>query len=212
MLIDLHNHSFPKSDDSVLSIDTLLDLYKQTQVDAVCLTEHDTFWTTEETKVLSERHGLLVIPGVEINTDNGHVIVFGLEEYIFGMHKIDFLTDCVEKVGGAMIAAHPYRRRFMKGMDQTLLDHRITEAQSDPLFKYCDAIEGMNGRGTIEENEFSVSLAETLGLPITAGSDAHSPLDIGKCCTEVGSEVESVHDLIGVLKRGDVKPVILRSF
>ena len=71
MLIDLHNHSFPKSDDSVLDVDTLIDLYKQTGIDAVCLTEHDDFWSIEEAQTLSERHGFLVIPGTEINTDNG---------------------------------------------------------------------------------------------------------------------------------------------
>ena len=95
MLIDLHNHSFPKSDDSVLDVDTLIDLYKQTGIDAVCLTEHDDFWSIEEAQTLSERHGFLVIPGTEINTDNGHVLVFGLTEYVFGMHKIEFLAEHV---------------------------------------------------------------------------------------------------------------------
>ena len=52
MLIDLHNHSFPKSDDSVLDVDTLIDLYKQTGIDAVCLTDHDDIWSIEEAQNL----------------------------------------------------------------------------------------------------------------------------------------------------------------
>ena len=211
MLIDLHNHSFPKSDDSVLDVDTLIDLYKQTGIDAVCLTEHDDFWSIEEAQTLSERHGFLVIPGTEINTDNGHVIVFGLTEYVFGMHKIEFLAEHVARAKGSMIAAHPYRRRFMKGMEQSLLGNRIEEARIDPVFRFCDAIEVLNGRGTLEENEFSKRLADITGLPMTGASDSHRPQDIGKCCTEIKRDVKSVFDLIDALKSGDVSPVSLKD-
>lgn len=211
MLVDLHNHTFPKSDDSTLDVDTLLSLYKNTMIDAVCLTDHDTFWTPQEAEQLSDRYGFLVLPGVEINTDNGHVLVFGLTEYVFGMHKIDFLANCVSEVGGAMIAAHPYRRRWLKGMDQAFLNYRLKEAKDDPLLEVCDAIEVMNGRGSAEENEFSSRLADITNLARTGGSDAHSPLDIGKCCTEVLTKVESLEDLIQALRNGEVKPMSLYS-
>ena len=209
MLIDLHNHTFPKSDDSLLGVDILIDLCRQANIDAVCLTEHDTFWPSEEARRLSKRHGLLVLPGSEINTDNGHVLVFGLREYVFGMHKIDFLAQCVSKVGGAMVAAHPYRRRLLKDMDQSLIDYRLNEAKCDPLFDICDAIEGVNGRGTNEENAFSAQLAKATGLPMTGGSDAHNLNDIGKACTFFEHDVHQLEDLIQGLKGGKIAPVVL---
>ncbi len=56
----------------------------------------------------------MVLPGCEINTDNGHVLIFGLDRYVFGLHKPDFLVDAVRQRNGAIIAAHPYRRRFLE--------------------------------------------------------------------------------------------------
>ena len=76
-------------------MDDLLDRARSTGLDGVCLTEHDAFWPDEEVRRLSRRHGVLVLPGSEINTDDGHVIVFGLKRYVFGLHKPPFLVDSV---------------------------------------------------------------------------------------------------------------------
>jgi histidinol phosphatase-like PHP family hydrolase len=69
----------------------------------------------------------------------------------------------------------------------------------------------LNGRGTLEENEFSKRLADITGLPMTGASDSHRPQDIGKCCTEIKRDVKSVFDLIDALKSGDVSPVSLKD-
>ena len=113
LLIDLHTHTYPKSDDSFVSVDDLIDRAKTLGLDGICLTEHDGFWSSDDVKNLSRRHGFLVLPGSEINTDAGHILVFGLEEYVFGLHKPAFLRRLVNKAGGVMVAAHPYRRRLL---------------------------------------------------------------------------------------------------
>ena len=114
LLIDLHTHSYPKSDDSFMSVDELIESTKAAGLEGICLTDHDAFWTLEEARELSRRHDFLVLPGSEVNTDGGHVLVFGLAKYEFGMHKPDYLRACAERVGGVLIAAHPYRRRFLQ--------------------------------------------------------------------------------------------------
>ena len=86
MLIDLHTHTYPKSDDSFVGIDELIERAKALKLDGICLTEHDSFWSTDEVRELSRRHEFLVLPGCEINTDTGHAIVFGLDQYVFGLH------------------------------------------------------------------------------------------------------------------------------
>ena len=80
MVIDLHSHTYPKSDDSFMAPDELVEAAKSAGLDGICLTEHDAFWSAEEIESLSRSHDFLVLPGSEINTDSGHVLAFRPEQ------------------------------------------------------------------------------------------------------------------------------------
>ena len=143
---------------------------------------------------LSQRHGFLVLPGSEINTDAGHVLAFGLRRYEFGMHKPEFLRACADRDGGVLIAAHPYRRRFLEepGRDPTARAGMLERAVADPFFDLCEAVEGLNGRGSVEQNRYSADLGASLVLPATAGSDAHRVAQLGTAATEFHGKIECV--------------------
>ena len=204
MLIDLHTHSYPKSDDSFAAVDDLIDKAKTAHLDGICLTDHDFFWSSDEVRDLARRHDFLVVPGCEINTDTGHVLVFGLDRYVFGMHKPDFLVNAVRQREGVMIAAHPYRRRFLEDPGhlpdarQEMLDRAI----SDEFFGSCDGIEGINGRGKDVQNLFTQDLAEGLGIKMTGGSDAHRVEQIGTAATAFERKITGLDDLIQEIKTG----------
>jgi predicted metal-dependent phosphoesterase TrpH len=214
LLIDLHTHSYPKSDDSFVEVDDLLDRAKSAGLDGVCLTEHDAFWPDEEVRRLSRRHGLLVLPGCEINTDTGHVIVFGLQRYVFGLHKPHFLLDSVRQRNGAMIAAHPYRRRFLEdpGRKPELRQHMLETASNDKFFQHCDAIEGINGRGSEVQNLFSHDLGGLIGARMTGGSDAHRAEQLGTAATRFERRITDVNDLVCELKAGRFHAERMRNF
>ena len=57
-------------------------------------------------------------------------------------------------------------------------------AVADPFFDLCEAIEGLNGRGSVEQNRYSADLGASLTLPATAGSDAHRVAQLGTAATE----------------------------
>ena len=213
MLIDLHTHSYPKSDDSFMGVDDLVVAAKAAGIDGVCLTEHDTFWSAEETGELSRRHGFLVLPGCEINTDTGHVLVFGLEEYLFGLHKPDYLRQVAAREGAVIIAAHPYRRRFLAepGRVPEARAQMLERAGADGFFRICDAIESVNGRGTDIENRFSWDLAKLLGTKMTGGSDAHRPEQLGTAATRFQRPIGCLDDLIRELRAGRFHAVDLRN-
>ena len=204
MLIDLHTHSYPKSDDSFAAVDDLIDETKAAHLDGICLTDHDFFWSSDEVRDLARKHDFLVLPGCEINTDTGHVLVFGLDRYVFGMHKPDFLVNAVRQREGVMIAAHPYRRRFLEDPGhlpearQEMLDRAI----GDEFFGSCDGIEGINGRGKDVQNLFSQDLAERLGIKMTGGSDAHRVEQIGTAATVFERKITGLDDLIQEIKAG----------
>ena len=211
MLIDLHTHSYPKSDDSFMDVDTLVERSKALGLDGVCLTDHDAFWTWDEVRVLQRRHDFLVIPGTELNTDSGHVLVFGLHRYEFGVHKPEFLWRLADRQGAVIIAAHPYRRRFLEdpGQNPEAREGMLGQAARDTFFELCDALETRNGRGTGEENRFSSDLRGILGLPGTAGSDAHRPEQLGTAATRFTRRIHDLEDLVTELKRGACLPVDL---
>jgi predicted metal-dependent phosphoesterase TrpH len=212
LLIDLHTHSYPKSDDSFMSVDDLVDAAKKRGLDGVCLTEHDTFWAIEETRTLSRRHQFLVLPGVELNTDGGHVVAFGLEGYVFGLHKPSFLRDTVDQRGGIIVAAHPYRRRFLEepGRDPAVRDEMLKRAVSDDFFRHCDAVEGINGRGSEAENRFSRDIQVQLRMKSIGGSDAHRVEQLGTAATRFQEKITCLSDLIKALRAGRFCAVDLR--
>ncbi len=212
MIIDIHNHTFPKSDDSLLSPDDLIINAKKKGLDGVCLTDHDQFWNLPEINELQVKYNFPVFPGSEITTEEGHVIVFGLKEYIFGMHNIKFLSEIVKSHNGFMIAAHPYRRRFdsVSQMDLSKLETTAYDSKNDIIFNTVDAIETINGRGENIQNVFSEKICELIGLPSTGGSDAHKIEDISKVATKFNTKITSVEELITQLKTGIYEPILLK--
>lgn len=211
-LIDLHTHTRPLSHDSTLSPDDLVYAAKRAGLDGVCLTEHDFFWEHEATVDLARRHAFLVITGIEVNTEFGHILVFGLERFVFGMHRLADLVRLVGEAGGAMVAAHPYRRQLPFELrdsgDWTAAMEQTVRNESYP---HVSAIETHNGRGTKRQNEFSLEICQRLGLPGTAGSDSHELADVGACATEFDAPIADAAGLIAELRAGRFRPVVLRG-
>ena len=211
MLIDLHAHTYPKSDDSFVSVDELVDSARQCGMDGICLTEHDDFWPVNVARELTRRHGILVLPGSEINTDAGHVLVFGLHQYKFGMHKPSFLREEADRHGAVLIAAHPYRRRFLAdpGRDPEVRADMLHRALDDDMLRLFDAVESHNGRGKESENLFAEDLRRGLRLPGTGGSDTHYLRQMGTAATLFERRISSLEDLIEELKAGRMRAVDL---
>lgn len=212
MLIDLHIHTKPLSHDSLLTADDAVILAKERRLDAICLTEHDFFWDPAEVAAISRKHDFPVFPGVELNTEDGHFVVFGLREWVYGMHRTSELAELVQSEGGVILAAHPYRRQLpfelLKDGDWT---DAMARAAANPAYDHVAAMESHNGRGSERENAFSQELCERLGLPRIAASDSHEPKDVGVCATDFSSNVSSVEELIAELKSGRFEPTVMHS-
>ena len=204
MLIGMHTHTHPNSWDSFLTPDEAIDLGKESGLDAKILTEHDWAWNPEEHVALQSRHqDIRVFAGMELNTEDGHVVCLGLHEYVFGMHRAEELATHVARVDGVMIAAHPYRRqmpwRWEKPDDYA---ESLVRAERNPMYRFVAAMEIVNGRGTLKENTFSVTLANTMGMPGTGADDCHEPKDLGKTATYFEADVKTERELIEAVRSG----------
>jgi predicted metal-dependent phosphoesterase TrpH len=216
MLIDLHNHTDPSSDDSTLKVEELVRLAAERGLDGVVVSDHDYFWNTrkltpqneDDLVRLGDDHGILVVPGVEINTDDGHLICFGLKEYVFGMHHTSRVKEYIDEAEGAMLLAHPYRRQvLLDDSEEQGWVRSLERIRDKPIWALPDAVEVMNGRGFPDQNSFAQALAKDLGLQGLANSDAHAPNDVAVCATLFFDTIKNQRDLINAMKSGNFRPV-----
>ena len=215
MLIDIHTHTYPTSDDSALTPEELIAQSKKIGLDGICLTAHAGFWDPRDVEKLGKDNDYLVIPGCEVTTEEGHLLVYGLSEYIFGMHKSSFVHELVKEAGGAIVVAHPYRRVYRETapQDPKSYDEMLARALRNRVFGMVDGVEVRNGRGSEQENKFSERLSKKLDMSGTGASDAHKLADIGTFATRFEEKITGLSDLIRCIKSGKfsaerVRPIL----
>ncbi len=207
--IDLHTHTFPASACSSAPVDDLITEARRIGLNGICLTDHNYVWQADQVEELRQKHGFLILRGNEITTDQGDMLVFGLEEDIRGIIQMEALREKVLNAGAFMIVAHPFRGFLVFGASQVGLTPE--KAMERPLFKRVDGIEIMNGKVTEKENTFAATVAAGLGLPVTGGSDAHEVEDVGKYATCFPGVINDETDLLAALKSGNYSAVAFRK-
>ncbi len=201
MRIDLHVHTAPRSPCSNIDPFELVREAKRIGLDGFCLTEHQVLWTPDEVARLAEQNGIRIFRGNEITTAQGDVLVFGLDQDIQGIVHAKMLYEKVKSAGAFAIAAHPFRGFKVFGVGQLGMD--LDHACSKKLLKFVDAVEIRNGRVSENENRLAKEVSERLGLPGTAGSDAHEIEALGTWVTCFEKEIHSEKDLIRELRQGN---------
>jgi hypothetical protein len=71
-----------------------------------------------------------------------------------------------------------------------------------PVWGLVDEIEVLNYNCTDKENELAAAVAQVLGKRGTAGSDAHTFTEVGRCVTVLERAVASEGELIEELRAG----------
>lgn len=210
--IDLHAHTVRGSDCSVMTPEDLIERAVLVGLDGICITEHDTINRSLELEECARERGLLLLYGVEANTDHGEVLAFGPTEYTGGFYELSNLRRLVDDEGGAIVAAHPFRREFSPFYSKSTLEiPTVEEACARPIMQMVDSLEVINGASTEEECEFGRQVAENLGLAMAGGSDAHSADGIGICVTVFERRITNRAEFLEELRAGRYKPADLRS-
>ena len=216
LIIDIHTHTYPTSDDSSLLPDELIQEAIRIGLDGICITDHDGFWKPQDIEELSKRHGFLVLPGCEVTTEEGHLLVYGLDRYIFGMHRAAFVRDLVDDAGGAIVVAHPYRRDLRPSRTRATtqpIGRCWTERRPATPYSGCPTRwrSEMAGarRGRTPSPRTSPTGSEMRG---TGASDAHRLDDLGTYATEFSRTVTSLDEFVAELLSGRFRPVGRESF
>ena len=209
MKIDLHNHTSYGSACAYMEPDQLVERAKAIGLGGVCITEHDQIWNVDALERLGKKHDFLVIGGVEVNTDCGEILAFGIHESVLHVSTARALRNMVDRAGGVMILAHPFRYRpnlvsaHLNSMSKENPETQTMAALCrNPVFKLVDGMEVYNGHSGFDEIEFSRQVAERLHLQGTGGSDAHAALEVGSCYCDFEDDIEDEQDFIEKLKTG----------
>lgn len=192
MLIDIHVHS-DHSACSVMPLEDILANGLRLGLDGVCITDHDTSRVLAQIEEGFQPDGLLVLVGMEYTTPQGDFLIFGDVHDLPGGMDLAGLTAAVLPDGGAVVAAHPFRG--WRPSDASVIERHP-----------CSAIEVVNGRNTDTENRLAARLADRLGMPAVAGSDAHSLDELGRFPTRFTTPIRNMRDLTRALNQGECEP------
>lgn len=175
MIVELHTHS-----DYSGGTHDVKQMLAVMNIDALAITDHDTFAGYYAAKKLKK--DVLLVPGIEVTTNIGHVLCIGIEELKFEKHCNAFeLVDAVHESGGIAIAAHPFRP------GESLRDMN--------LLAKVDAVEVINGDTPKRHNLMALRAAQQHKKPKTSGSDAHRKKDIGTYAF-----IANAHSIDGIVK------------
>ena len=191
MLIDLHCHTKVLSPCSALTPEALVRAAQARGLDGVCITEHDALWPYDEIERVAAEMRFLVLRGMEVTTEVGHVLVFGLHRHHPAMATLDELHGIVRGEGALMYLAHPSRR--------------YGTLPPDDLSAVFDSVEEQNGTEGMLQNDNAARLARGLRLPGIGGSDSHSVREVGVCATEFSAGVSDEASFIAALRAGEYR-------
>ncbi len=206
MILDLHSHSVA-SDDGRAKVENYCQWIerKSLRLDGFVLTEHRQFDDSNDYRALEDRFGLLILKASEVETEYGHVLVFGVNDDMRA--AIDFaridnpiaeVLAAAERTGAVAVPCHPGRPKV--GM----CAHWETRGPVEGVH----TIETLNGGSRAGENEEALAFAERYGWRRIGGSDSHIVSHIGRCATRFEDDIRDIDGLVRALGCGRFEAIV----
>ena len=129
----------------------------------------------------AKKQGIVFIPGMEIETMEGHVIGLGLNQPVRNYLSVRETIDRIHKQGGLAVAPHPY--------------DVMGEGIGDSM-KHADLAEVFSSLNIEVSNHIARVRAKNLGKPFCVGSDAHTLDMVG-----LSQNIVEADDLDSVLRQ-----------
>ncbi len=189
--LDLHLHTI-YSGDSLINPSKILPFLKRKNIDGLAICDHDTLKGYYKLKkIIPKQSQIILIPGMEIETNYGEVIALFIQKEI-SLKNPDFfcITDQIRDQGGVVIIPHPFdflRRNRLN----------IKELGETVIGKHVDGVEIINSRIIFPSCiKKAKKLQNKFGLFETGGSDAHTYNEIGNGYTLITKPENSSLDAI----------------
>jgi hypothetical protein len=172
------------------------------------LTEHRQFDLESDYSSLAKSFDLCILKGAEVETEYGHVLLFGVTEAL--MAEFDFadihlpLAQVIKasKIHGAVpVPCHPGRKRV--GMCAHLEEFGVPEG--------VQIVEVYNGGSRDTEDAVAQAMAEECNYLGIGGSDAHIVSQVGRCATRFPGNIVDERELVEALNAGKFEAITYRG-
>jgi len=163
-------------------------------INIIAVTDHDNIIGSLRTIELAKRkykNKILVIPGVEISSKDGHILAYNIYEDIPKNLSAIKTIKLIKEKGGVAVAAHPFNMKF------SLKEKLIIELK-DEIF----ALEISNSHSL--KNNFSSKFIKENNSAFTIGSDAHSLEEIGLCYGKIRYKINTIEEFLSYIKEKKV--------
>ena len=209
MNLDLHTHSV-KSDDGRAKVRNYCQWInsRDLPIDGFVLTEHRQFDLESDYRPLAESSGLCILKGAEVETEYGHVLVFGvtpplLEAFDFSDIHLPLarVIEACDAHNAVPVPCHPGRKRV--GMCAHLEEFGVPPG--------VKIVEVYNGGSRDQEDAIAMAMAQEQGYLGIGGSDAHIVSHVGRCATRFSGAISNESELVEALKGGDFQALTFRE-
>ncbi len=186
---DFHIHTTFSDDSETRPKDLVEKLVAHPTIKVAAVTDHDSVKGIDTVRNLAAPFpDILIVPGVEISTPQGDIVILGTEELPPKPWSVESVVDFAKKNDCVSIAAHPFREWGLGDVART---------------SNVDAIEILNGASSASANQQARDLAKELGVPGVAGSDSHKPSELFSVYNEVQAGL-NVDEILKALKKGQL--------
>jgi len=170
----MHTHC-EASKDSRTPVGVQAARIRESGLDVVCATDHDTIVGALRLRELAD--GYRIVVGEEISSADGDLIGLFLERAVPPGLSGEETIARVHDQGGIVSVPHPFSRNRR---------HRIRRAALERLWPLVDCIETFNAREAFpSDNRRAAEFAARHEIPAAVGSDAHTPWELGRVHLEM---------------------------
>ena len=195
MLLEMHCHTSKYSKCSQAGAANLVRQVKKKELQGVIITEHHYLLEEDEIKALRVEAELdeifLIMAGQEVETDIGHVLVFGADRTIKEEISLKDLRTLFPDAG--LVWAHPFMNENIPDEKQLL----------NPML---DAIEIFSMNQTPKENYLGLKTWHKYKFTAISGSDAHAEGMAGAYPAQFDHPIMTMQDLVAEIKKSRCRP------
>src|SRR6476620_146775 len=176
--VDMHCHT-RLSKDSLNDPRKLVEAAATRGMGALCVTDHNGLANALKLSRMPDLP-LKVIPSEEVKTSEGEIIGYFLSELVPKGLTPEETVKRIKGQGGLVNVPHPFDSMRAGSRLKTTALERLADKG------LLDMVEVFNSRAAkAEDNERALAFAKSHDLPMTAGSDAHTLVEIGRAYVEI---------------------------